>query len=312
MPMSPHRLAMAGFLIALATAVLVPAAAFAAPGDTTPVPSSSATATPTPKPIPVPKGPLHPIVARAMKDDGTWGGQCYTWVQAVVKDALGKQIGNDYHKGYLEAGAIEITLELAGQGDIIQVADDNYTEPDADYPGLHTFIVTEALGKGVFNGIDSNANYTEMVAFRYDYEPRKMAARYPNLSVRVYRFATKEFPAPRASDINVSSVAPRAKALRVGDKATVVAGGDSLNLRAGPGSSHDVITQLPDGTAVTVTSEPVNVGGRQWVQVASTAGDGWVASEFLSRGVGASASAGGGGRPLFSYRSVVVQVAGGQ
>jgi hypothetical protein len=291
MPMSPHRLAKAGILAVVTALLTVPAIALAAGND-------------APKP-PAPPGPQHPIVVEALKWEGKWGGQCFIFMQTVVEKALLREVGNDYHLGYLKAGAIEINLDQAGSGDIIQIIDPNYTEPDADYPGMHTLIVTENLGKGLVNGIDSNSQWDEMVRMRENYDPAAVAARYPNLVYRVYRFPTPDFPAPKAG----STVPPKTQSLVPGLKATVVAGGDTLNLRKAPGIDQAVAAELPDGTVVTVTSEAVKATGRLWVQVQSPYGSGWVAAEYLRAGASSSASAGGSTRPLFGYRSTVPFIA---
>ena len=288
MPLSPPRLAKAGIFVLLAIAIALPVSLNA---------TGHASA-----------APENPIVARAKQDIGKWGGQCKAFVQVVVQDALGKKIGFDYHLGYIEAGAIEITLEGAGPGDIIQIADDNYTLADSDYPGLHTFIVSEVLGKGKFNGIDSNSQFDEMVRFREGYDPRAAAGRYPNLGARVYRFVTAESPAPKAGPI---AAAPRAKALAPGDQAVVIADGTTLNLRAGPGLTEAVKTQLPDGTVVTVVSAPVPANGHIWLKVKSTYGEGWVASAYLSLKGTQTASGSSNARPLYSYRVLTPGIAVG-
>lgn len=293
MPMSPHRLAKAGILVAIAALCAIPALALA----------QSA-----------PSKQLHPLVAEAAKYEGTYQGECWIFVDMVIKNALGRDLGHDYRLGYLEAGAVEVSLGNARPGDIIQIADDHYTAPDADYPGLHTLIISEVVGPGLFNGYDSNANWDGMVRFREGYDPRQSAGRYPNLNYRIYRFPTPDNPNPVGDDeagIRETSWLPA-----VGDTAVVVAGGDSLNLRAGPSLTERVITQLRDGATVTVTGGPVRAFGHTWVSVTSTVGSGWVASEYLAKSTGNSdtksaAATDGGSQPLFGYRTLIPFIAVG-
>ena len=92
MPMSPHRPALAAILVAV-VAVLT---AFAA---------TPANAAPTPS---------NPIVQRALLDLGTYQGECWQFMKSVIREATGAEVGFDYHIGYLEAGAVEVSVEEAG------------------------------------------------------------------------------------------------------------------------------------------------------------------------------------------------------
>ena len=292
MPLSPHRLARTGILAIVCGLLLaVPAV----------VSAQSAPAAPT-----------HPIVATAAQYEGQYGGQCWIFVKNVLKEALGIDLGRDYRLGFLEAGGVEIAVEFAQPGDIIQIADDNYTEPHADYPGLHTFIISEVVDHGVYNGWDSNSQWDEIVRYRENYDARAVAGRYPNLNFRIYRFPTPDNPV-----IDPEAVAPpqaKSRQLAVGDTAVVVAGGDTLNLRAGAGLDQGVIARLPDGTVVSITGGPVRADGHTWVSVTSPSGSGWVASEYLAyRDPTSTEGAGsdGAARPLFSYRTTVASVSTG-
>jgi hypothetical protein len=293
MPKALPRLAKAGILALLALALAAPALAAAADPSQEANPST------------------NPIVATAMKYQGTYQGQCWTFAATVIKEALGKDLGRDYRQGYFDAGAVEVSVSQALPGDIVQIADDSYTEPDADYPGLHTFIITKPLGDGTFDGIDSNSQWDGMVRLRQAYDPAASAARYPNLNFHIYRFVGPTAPAPTAT----KSAAPttKTKQLAPGDRALVVAGGDPLNLRTAAGISAGIITQLPDGAVVTVMSQPTRADGHTWLQVSSTYGLGWVASEYLSiQGASlATSTQGGSTAPLYGYRSLVPFVTGG-
>ncbi|MCK9521110.1 MAG: hypothetical protein M0R74_19110, partial [Dehalococcoidia bacterium] len=126
------------------------------------------------------------IAGVALKYVGQHGGQCWTFVQKVVREATGKRMGFDYRQGYFDAGAVEVSLEEARAGDVIQIIGD-YTGPDAEDRGMHTAIVLENHGNGKFEVVDSNHNWDEMVTRHDDYNPAE-AAKESGLNVHVYRF----------------------------------------------------------------------------------------------------------------------------
>jgi len=282
MPMSPHRPALAGILLAI-IAVL----AFQ---------STPTLAADPPAPV------SDRVAATALKYDGTYQGECWPFVLRVVLEATGRQIGFDYRQGFFEAGAVEVSLAEARSGDIIQIADDADTSPGADYPGLHTSIIYEVLGSGVFNVVDSNSQWDGLVHRRLDYDPAAAAARYSGLSFHIYRI-TGTGPS------SVGPLPPAARVLQSGDRASVRTPHDCLNMRSGPGTDQAAITCLPDASVVTVLAGPITVGGRPWVQVDSPAGRGWVASDFLAAAAATPAGA-GGTKPLLRYRTFVPGIAG--
>src|SRR5690606_37686430 len=127
---------------------------------------------------------------------GTKQGQCWIFVQKVVKEA-GYDIGFDYIYGFLDHGAVEIRPEEARAGDIIQIIDDDDHGPFADYPGMHTAIVLENYGNRTYRVIDSNANWDGIVGSRdYPYDPFAAAARY-GLDVHFFRYPDDGAPNPR-------------------------------------------------------------------------------------------------------------------
>src|SRR3972149_6542303 len=134
MPLSPHRPALAAILVAF---VAIIAAVVLAQGATATTPSNA-------------------IAERAIRDLGSWQGECWQWMKNVVSEATGQTVGLDYRQGFFDAGAIEVSIADAGPGDIVQLASDSWTSPDADYSGLHTAIILESNGDGTFDVIDSN------------------------------------------------------------------------------------------------------------------------------------------------------------
>lgn len=239
------------------------------------------------------------IAAVALQYEGTWGGQCWTFMKKVVEEATGKVVGFDYREGYFDAGATEVSISEARAGDIIQIADDAYTGPDADYSGLHTSIILDNNGDGTFRVIDSNANWDEMVSIRESYNPRAAADRY-GLNFHIYRITSAPSAARTVPEVPLGD-----PTLRVGDSARVSTGSDVLNLRTAPGLTAGVPAKLSGGTIVTILSEVVQQDGLSWVKVATPAGEGWVASQYLTKvNASAPASSGGDARPILMFRLV--------
>ena len=267
MPMSQHRPALAAILVAV---VAVLAAG---------VHAKSVAAAPAPAP--------NPIVTVAESYEGTWQGECWVFAKKVVAEATGKQMGFDYRQGYFDAGAVEVSPADAQPGDIIQVADDNDTSPDASYNGLHTAIIIANNGDGTYNVVDSNRDFDGIVHERDDYDPTASAARF-GIEFHIYRITGDPSVAP---PLHPKPTLVTGGPFVSGSKAVTVTPGDVLNLRATPGGA--VVTTLRDGTHVTVTSNPVTAGTHQWVKVSTPSGDGYVATDFLALDTSADTSAAG-------------------
>lgn len=237
-------------------------------------------------PAPASAAPQNgPIAQAALARLGTHGGQCWTFMKEVVRQATGRNIGYDYRLGFFEGGAYEVSAAEAQNGDIIQIANDGDTSPWAYYPGQHTAIILENLGGGKFNAIDSNQNWDEWVNLRPNYDPYAAAARY-GLQVHIYRVpgggpggAAAQAPAP-ATQVNFDS----------GDSATVSADGTCLNLRTSASITAARIDCIPEGATVTITGDAVSADGYSWVPVSTASGDGWVAAQYLVKAAGASAA----------------------
>ncbi len=297
MPMSPHRPALAGFLLSLLALCWAGFAARDAAASQ------------------LPAGDL--IVRTALADEGAYQGQCWPWVQRVVFEATGFRIGWDYREGFFEAGAVEVKLAEARQGDIVQIADDNNTAPDADYPGLHTAIVLENHGDGVLTVIDSNSQWDGIVRVRKGYTPAAAAAR-AGIGFHVYRFTGIPTPGGRAgNDGETAARVPSAEerpVVKAGDTARVAAQGDCLNLRWAPGTDNAVVACIPDRTNLQVLGEPQAMEGRYWVRVLIHGLQGYVAGEYLewvsSPSVPASAASPAGPAPLLPFRAFVPMVTG--
>ncbi|MCC6236861.1 MAG: SH3 domain-containing protein [Dehalococcoidia bacterium] len=260
-----------------------------------------------------------PVLNLAVQALGTYEGECFPWVRRVVQGATGRQMGFGYRTGYLEAGAIEVPLDAAKPGDILQLIDDRDDGANADYPGMHTSIVLGVQTPGVFRVIDSNLAFDGVVRVRDDYNPVALAGRYPNINVHVYRFY--EAQGGSANDVgfrgSFSTVAqsggtpvqplPGMPAiastlgggtlvsggggpLQAGAAATIRADGDCLRLRSAASASAPVLTCLPDGGSVTLLQGSVQADGVLWQSVSAGGAVGWVASQYLVQSGGASSA----------------------
>jgi hypothetical protein len=278
MPLSPHRPTLAAILVAVVATISAVGLFRPAAAVTT----------------------SNPIAERAMLDLGTWQGECWQWMKKVVFEATGKTVGFDYRNGYLEAGAIEVSIAEAGPGDVVQIASDSWTNADADYAGLHTAIVLEANGDGTFDVIDSNQLWDGVVRLRAGYDPAALAVAR-GLSFHIYRLSGD--PAPAAAP--ASTPAAGTASFAPGDRARVNTPGECLNLRTEP--VGNVITCVPHGTSTTVVGGPIVSARFTWVQVETPHGTGWMAAQFLQKEPSAPASPSGAGgvSPVFQYRAFV-------
>jgi hypothetical protein len=291
MPMSLHRPALAAILVAF---VAVLSLGLAAPARAV---------QPTP--------PMNPIASVALSYDGTYQGECWIFVKKVVKEATGREMGFDYRQGYFDAGAIEVSFDQAQMGDIIQIASDADTSPDASYSGLHTAIIVENLGDGIFNVVDSNRDFDGMVHQRSAYDPRAISAR-SGLNYHIYRITGGT---PTIAPKLAAAAPPAPVVFRIGDHAITNTPGDVLNIRTSPNGSILPEFKFPDGTKVTITGEAVAAGAHTWVKVSSGLRDGWVASEYLVKdpagpgsAAGAPAANGTPVRPVLAFHSFAVAI----
>ena len=219
---------------------------------------------------------------------GKFEGECYTFMQKVVKSALGKTVGGDYRLGYLQAGAVEVTLAAAQVGDVIQLIDDRNTTPSADYPGMHTAIILENFGGGKFRVVDSNANYDGMVRVR-EYEPVVVAARYSNISVHAYHLTDSAVPTGGVVPPGSASIGTSLLPLTPGAAAVIAADGDCLRIRAVPALTGNVVTCMPTGASLTIAGSGAEADGYKWLPVSGRGVSGWAVERYL-RGVPATSS----------------------
>ncbi|HEY5477081.1 MAG TPA: hypothetical protein VIK11_10215 [Tepidiformaceae bacterium] len=170
---------------ASAAPVLVPSAADAEP--TVQAASTGGPETIGPDKLPpTVLGPQFSIATVALSHVGTYGGECWVFMQDVVHEATGRTVGTDYVKGFQRAGGYEIPVDEAGAGDIIEVLDNRYTTWDADYPGMHTSIVIENHHDGSFTVVEANAEWDGMVTLNTKYVPGNAVKQMPWLSVHAF------------------------------------------------------------------------------------------------------------------------------
>lgn len=73
--------------------------------------------------------------------------------------------------------------------------------------------------------------------------------------------------------------------LVIGGQATInTTEGDLLNVRAGPGTSYDILARLPDGTRVTLIEGPRAGEGYTWWRIRAGDVEGWVVESVDDRG----------------------------
>ncbi len=287
MPMSQHRRAVAAILVALFAMLTL------AVGPSTAAAQS---------------GPSNPIVQVALKYVGQHGGQCWIFAQNVVREATGIQMGFDYRQGFLAPiqgpGAVEVSPDDAQPGDIIQIANDADTSPDADYPGLHTSIIVNNNGDGTFDVVDSNYNFDETVTEHDNYDPAASAASY-GLEFHIYRFPTSSSP--------VTPAQLSAEPITKGDTAVVRTGSDVLNLRATANTQQAPIAQLKNGALLTATGDPVKTASGTWLPVKTATGQtGFVDAEWVVRAPDTTSTSGAAPvSPVFSFHVVVPMVVTG-
>jgi hypothetical protein len=287
MPMSQHRRAVAAILAALFALLTLSAMPLSASAQSAPSNSS------------------NPIVQVALKYVGKHGGQCWIFAQNVVREATGIQMGFDYRGGFLSPiegpGAIEVPITDAQPGDIIQVANDANTAPDADYPGLHTSIIVKNNGDGTFDVVDSNFNFDETVREHDGYNPAASAARY-GIQFHIYRFSSDGTAIQPKQQV-------RSEPIESGDQAVTRTPGDVLNLRSAPSTQGVIIERIANGSVIAVTGETVHADGYDWVPVKTQSGKtGWVAAEFLVKQAEAATSGQAPVSPVLSFHVVVPMV----
>lgn len=230
-----------------------------------------------------------PLITQALKYDGTKGGECYLFMQKVVKEVTGRLINGDYRQSYLNAGATEIPIAQAQSGDIIQLADDKNTAATASYPGLHTAFIMDVLGGGKFKVIDSNYLFDGIVRVHDDYSPQESAARYKNISVHVWRVPLDKVTATAASKSGTASAtatpsetpAPRETKLLPGTMAVIAADGDCLRIRDIAGLAGKEVVCAPTGAQVKVLDGTEEKDGYRWQLVEFNSLKGWAADMYL-------------------------------
>lgn len=230
-----------------------------------------------------------PLITQALKYDGTRGGECYLFMQKVVKEVTGRYINGDYRQSYLNAGAVEIPIAQAQSGDIIQLADDKNTAATASYPGLHTAFIMDVLGGGKFKVIDSNYLFDGIVRVHENYSPQDSAARYKNIAVHVWRVpldkvtATASAKSGTATATSTASDTPalRDSKLLPGTMAVIAADGDCLRIRDKAGLAGKEVVCAPTGSQVKILDGTEEKDGYRWQLVEFGTLKGWAADMYL-------------------------------
>ena len=83
-------------------------------------------------------------------------GECVKSVQRWVAAAGGNLLGGGPHDSYADSGAQRIfDLLSAARGDVVQYVHNSY--PDAWLEGVHTFVIVNNLGGGLYDIVQSNS-----------------------------------------------------------------------------------------------------------------------------------------------------------
>ncbi|MDZ7727221.1 MAG: SH3 domain-containing protein [Dehalococcoidia bacterium] len=230
-----------------------------------------------PRPASAQSPESHPIVAAAMQRAGTYGGQCYTFVQDVVRDVTGRHIGMGYRQGFLSAGGIEIDPANARAGDVLQIANPNDT--GSYYPGMHTVIVIENLGNRTYKVVDSNWQWNERVAV---HNWHRASAPATSSSTPIASLSMTAAPTFRPGPVPAPPGRPELPRSSKPAMAPALSPAVASASVAALASATNILDCLSAGTAMTVLSGPTYADGYSWVQVELASGQrGWVASEFL-------------------------------
>ncbi|MGE0227003.1 MAG: hypothetical protein AB7I38_12515 [Dehalococcoidia bacterium] len=234
-----------------------------------------------------------PLITQALKYDGTRGGECYMFMQKVVKEVTGRLISGDYRQSYLNAGAVEVPIAQAQSGDIIQLVDDKNTAASANYAGLHTALIMDVHGGGKFKVIDSNYLFDGIVRVHDDYSPQESAARYKNISVHVWRVpegkvtptatvnGAKTTATASATPKPAEMPAPRDTKLAPGTTAAIAADGDCLRIRDEAGLAGKEVVCAPTGATVKILEGTEEKDGYRWQLVQFGSVVGWAADMYL-------------------------------
>lgn len=230
-----------------------------------------------------------PLITAALKYEGQQGGECYLFMQKVVKEVTGRFINGDYRQSYIDAGATEVPIAQAQSGDIIQLVDDKNTGAAASYPGLHTALIMDVLGSGKFKVIDSNYLFDGVVRVHDDYSPQASAARYSNIAVHIWRVPPGKVAATAAAKATgtasatpkADKPAPRDAALVPGTMAIVAADGDCLRIRDKAGLAGKEVACPPTGAQVKVLEGTEQANGYRWQLVEFNSVKGWAADMYL-------------------------------
>lgn len=194
--------------------------------------------------------------------NGAYGGQCYVFVYNVLLAASNGRVriggADTYYGAYARAGGVLVSPQQATTGDIIQISvpssDDNY------YPGMHTAIIVKNLGGGEYDVVDSNWGWTQQI-HHHVLNPYSLLVPGSGESVQFWRMGQVS---PSSGAVTVSPPSGPNTFQVYGT------GGDTLNIRSGPGRQYAVVGSLPDGQAVAITCQTrggVVMGSSVWDEI---------------------------------------------
>jgi hypothetical protein len=202
---------------------------------------------------------------------GSWGGQCYVFVNNVLAAASGGRVHiggpHTYYGAYARAGGVLVTQAQAQAGDIIQIS--NPANDNLYYRGMHTAIIVKNLGGGNFDVVDSNWGFTEQV-HHHHLNPYSLIVRGTGESVQFWRMG--QIGAAQAPVAGPAPTAPPAATPTFSVYGLI--GNNTLNVRSGPGVQFQRIGSLSEGQRVSITCQTrgsVVVGSTVWDKIAAGA-----------------------------------------
>lgn len=211
--------------------------------------------------------------------EGSWGGQCYVFVNAVLSAASGGQVhiggAHTYYGAYARAGGVLVSAGQAQAGDIIQISNPN--NDNVYYRGMHTAIIVSNLGGGTFDVVDSNWGYTERV-HHHHLNPYRLIVRGTGESVQFWRMgqvASTPTPAPAPQPSPAPQPAPTPAPVTTPSPSNTFSvyglpAGNTLNVRSGPGTQFARIASLSEGQQVSISCQTrgsVVAGSSVWDEI---------------------------------------------
>ena len=90
------------------------------------------------------------------------------------------------------------------------------------------------------------------------------------------------------------AIVPAAMANPIGTRYVKAPSGSSVHMRSGPGTSYDILLDVPCGNTVETYSEMQNPNGESWTEIGYNGTTGWMMTRYLTKTKPGSSSGGSG------------------